>query len=220
MTAEEIRGQLLAARAAAEGIAGRPSLGLRAVEPGGGRWYLCAFDGPAFLCLTGGLRPETSQRCARDAAAAGLLCERLEQYLDAGRLRDLATAVSRVLARGEEGAATVDALARMAQASLDLAGWMDAPERVIASIPQLDDACRRHERLRMSYARFVSATDPLAAAQDTLAADRISALRGVEDAAGEAGLGEGMAHRLGAAMEDCDDAAAQVVAGHITPLHG
>lgn len=218
MTAEEIRARLVAAREAADEIAGRPSLGLRAVEPGGGRWYLCAFDGPAFLCLTDGLCPESSARRTRDAAAAGLLYERLEQYLDSDRLRDLVAAVSRVLARGEEGTRTADALAGMAQACLDVAGWMDAPERVIASLPQLDEACRRHEHLRRAYARFVAATDPLVAAQDAIAPDRVAALGGVEEAAGEAGLGESLAQRLGAAMEDCDEAATQVVAAHITPL--
>jgi hypothetical protein len=47
----------------------------------------------------------------------------------------------------------------------------------------------------------------------------MAALRGVEEAAGRAGVGESLAQRLGATMEDCDEAAAQVVAAHLTRLH-
>lgn len=216
MTAEEIRDQLASAREAATGVARRAPLGLRAVEPGRGRWYLCAFEGPAFLCLTDALAPEGSSRTARDVAAAGLLVERLEQYVDAGRLRALAESASRSVARGDEDVATTDALVLLAQQCLDLAAWMEAPERAIASIADLDAASLYHEQMRAAYGRFVSATEGLVAVQDTLDADRIAALLAVEQAAGEAEIGENLARRLGAAMEDCDAAAAEVVAAHIT----
>jgi len=211
--------QLAAAREAAETLAKRPSLGLRAVEPGAGRWYLCAFEGPSFLCLTAELAPEPSMRRTRDAAAASLLHERLEQLVDSGLLRDLAGAVGRALARTDEDAAVCEALGRLAQAALDLAAWRDAPERTIASVPDLDAGSRLHERLRAAYARFVAATDPLVAVQETLDPGRVVGLRGVEEAAGRASVGESLAQRLGATMEDCEDAAALIVAAHITRLH-
>lgn len=217
MIAEKIAEELAAAHAAAEAIARRPPLGLRAVEPGKGRWYLCAFDGPAFLCLTSAFVPETSVRRIRDVAAAGLLAERREQYVAPEPLRALAAAASRVVARNEEDATTVDALVGLAHEALDLAGWADAPERVVAALADLDEAARRHERLRLMYSRFVSATDALVAVQDTLNRDRMAALRAVEEAAGEAEIGESLGRRLGAAMEDCDAAAAEVVAAHLTP---
>jgi hypothetical protein len=62
----------------------------------------------------------------------------------------------------------------------------------------------------------VAATDPLVAVQDTLDPERMAALRAVEEAAGEAEIGESLARRLGAAMEDCDAAATEVVVAHIT----
>jgi hypothetical protein len=218
MTPEEIAEQLAAAYAVAEATIKRAPLGLRAVEPGRGRWYLVAFDGPAFLCLTADLRPESVERAVQDVAAAGLLYERLEQYVAAEALRGVAAAAGKVVARSEEDAATLDALVRLGQEALDLAAWSDAPERVVASVPQLDAASLLHEQLRRTYARFVAATDPLVAVQDTLPPERMAALRGVEEAAGEAGLGENLAQRLGAAMEDCSVAAAEIAAAHITPL--
>lgn len=219
MSPEELAAQLAAARDAAEAVAQRPSLGLRAVEPGAGRWYLCAFEGPSFLCLTADLAPEASERRTRDAATASLLHERLEQLVDAYLLRDLAAAVGRALARADEDAGVCETLGQVAQAALDLASWREAPERTIASIPDLDAGSRLHERLRGAYRRFVIATDPLVPHQDTLDPDRMAALRGVEEAAGRAGVGESLAQRLGATMEDCDEAAAQVVAAHLTRLH-
>ncbi|MEW6581258.1 MAG: hypothetical protein AB1416_00670, partial [Actinomycetota bacterium] len=209
---------LASAKDAAEEIARGPALGLRAVETGGGRWYLVAFDGPRFLCLTDGLAPEVSTRRVHDAAAASLLQERLEQLVDAAALRRLAAAVGRALARGEEDPDVAASLARVAQAALDLAGWRDAPERVVASVPDLDQASRMHERVRGAYGEFVRASEPLVADQAALAADRVDALRGVEEAAGAAGVGESLARRLGAAMEDCDEGAGAVVAAHVTRL--
>jgi hypothetical protein len=220
VTPEELAADLASAQRAAEVVANRESLGLRAVETGAGRWYLCAFEGPEFLCLTGALAPEPSERRVRDAAAASLLQERLEQLVDPGALRALAEAVGRALARGEEDRAVAEALGRVAQSALDLAAWREAPERALASVPDLDRATRLHEAVRAAYGAFARASEPLVERQDSLAADRIAALRGVEEAAGAAGVGESLARRLGAAMDDCHEAAGAVVAAHITRLSG
>jgi hypothetical protein len=219
---EELVRHLAAARDAAQAVAGRAPIGLRAVETGGGRWYLCAFEGPAFLCLDAELRVEASERRAREVACAGLLYERLEQLVDPGRLRELAAAAGRAIARGGERGDVGESLVGLAQAALDLAAWREAPERALASVLELDVGSRLHERVRAAYGRFVAATDPLAAAQDTLPPERVEALRGVEEAAGRAGLGDSLARRLGATIEDCDEGAVQVVAAHLTRLadHG
>lgn len=218
VTAEDLAADLASARDAAEAVARVPALGLRAVETGAGRWYLCAFEGPRFLCLTAALAPEPTSRRVHDAAAASLLQERLEQLVDGEALRALAAAVGRALARGEEDAAVADALGRIAEEALALAAWIEAPERALASVPGLDAASRLHERIRTAYGTFVRASEPLVADQDSLAPERVGALRGVEEAAGAALVGESLAQRLGAVMDDCDEAAAAVVAAHITPL--
>lgn len=218
---EKLAQDLAAARAAALALTGRAPLGLRAVEPASGRrWYLCAFEGPSFLCLAGGLDPEASERRAREAAAASLLVERAEQLVDSGALRGLAQAVGRVLAigMGDQADDLSEALAALAHEALELAAWRDAPERALASLPELDLGGRLHERLRTAYGRFVTASDPLVAVQDTLSRDLVEALRGVEEAAGAAGVGESLAQRLGAAIPDCDEGGGQVVALHLTTL--
>jgi len=218
-SAEDLAAQLSAAHAAASALAGREPLGLRAVEPASGRrWYLCAFEGPSFLCLAGGLQAEPSERRARQAAAASLLVERAEQLVDADALRDLARAVGRALAHGAEGDDLAEALGEVAQEALELAAWREAPERALASLPELEAGGRRHERLRAAYGRFVTASDPLVAVQDTLPPALVEALRGLEEAAGAAGVGESLAQRLGAALPDCDEGAGQVVALHLTRL--
>jgi hypothetical protein len=220
VTAEALAADLAGARDRAEDLVGRPTLGLRAIETGAGRWYLCAFPGPTFLCLTGALAPETFERRARDAAAAGLLQERVEQLVDADALQGLAAAAGRALARGDEDAATAGALGAVAEAALELAAWRAAPERALASVPELDHAVRLHEGVRTAYGRFVHASEGLVAGQDSLDAGRVALLRGVEEAAGAAGVGESLARRLGDAMEDCEEAAGQVVSAHVRPFEG
>ena len=216
---EELAADLSAAHGAAEEIAGQSPLALRAVETAAGmRWYLCAFEGPRFLCLTDSLAAEQSIRRTREAAAASLLWERAEQILDPDALRQLAEAAGRVLARASELEAVGEALEQVAQRALELVAWRDAPERVLASLIELERGARLHERLRVAYGRFVTATDPLVAVQDTLPGEQVDALRGVEQAAGRAGVGESLAKRLGAAMADCDEGAVQVVEAHLTRL--
>ena len=208
-----------AAREAAGAIAGRPPLGLRAVELAEDRRaYLCAFEGPAFLCLRGDLRPEDGERAARQVATAGLLWEQAEGLVDAERLRELAAAVGRALAIGVDGAGVEDALGAVAELALELAAWRDEPRRAVASLPDLDAAVARQERLLVGYGRFVVASEPLAAAQDRLEPDLVQALRSVEEAAARAGAIDRLAVRLADAMPGCDEGAGEIVAAHLTRL--
>jgi hypothetical protein len=208
-----------AARAAAAGLAGRPPLGLRAVELAEGRRaYLCAFEGPGFLCLRADLRAEPSARAAHQVAAASLLWEQAEGMVDAERLRELAGAVGRALAMGVEGPGVEDALADVAELALALAAWRDEPRRAVASLPDLDAGVARQERLLTGYGRFVAATEPLAADQDRLAPELVQALRGVEEAAARAGAVDRLAVRLADAMPGCDEGAGEIIAAHLTRL--
>lgn len=216
--AERLLTDLEAARGRAEVVAGRAPLGLRAVEPAlGRRGYLCAFDGPAFLCLTAELEAETAERRAREVAVAGLLFELAEELVDAEALRDLARAGGRLLALGADGD-LADALGATAERALALAAWREAPERALASLPALEAAGRLHDGVRESYSRFITASDPLVALQDRLPAERVEALRAMEEAAGRAGLGEQLTPRLGGAVPSCDAGADEILAAHLTRL--
>lgn len=211
--------RLIAARDAAAGLAGREPLGVRAVEPAAGRRsYLAAFEGPAFLCLTSGLGAEVDERRAREAASASLLWETVEILVDSAALRDLARAVGRFLALGGDPVEVSETLEVVAARALDLAAWREEPVRALASLPALDDAVALHERLVGAYARFVRASEPLVAAQDTLTPEVIAALREVEEAAGRAGAAERLADRLAGAMPGCEDGADQMMAAHLTRL--
>jgi hypothetical protein len=216
---DDLLGFLADARDAATARAGREPLGLRAVELGdGARRALCAFPGPAFLCLDPTLAPERSELRARQVAAAGLLVEHAEGLVDAGALRDLAAAAGRVLALQPEGADLEEALGEVAEAALALAAWRDAPERALASLAALDTATARQERLLVGYGAFVAASDPLVAVQDRLPAPLVEALRALEEAAGRAGATGRLAERLADAMAGCEQGAAEITAAHLTPL--
>jgi hypothetical protein len=210
---------LEAARDAATELAGRAPLGLRAVEPAlGRRSYLCAFEGPSFLCLSGDLAAERDLRRARESASASLLWECLEALVDAQALRDLAAAIGRLLALGGDPPEVAQALERVAARALELAAWRDAPERALASVPGLDQASALQERLLGAYRSFVRASEPLVAVQDTLPAELVEALRTVEESAARAGAAERLAERLSAAMPECEEGADQVVGAHLTRL--
>ncbi len=145
--------RLASAHAAAAGLAGRPPLGVRAVEPAEGRRsYLAAFEGPAFLCLTGDLAAEIDERRAREAASASLLWETVEALVDAAALRELARAVGGFLALGGDPAAVAQALEVVAMRALELAAWREAPLRALASLPALDEGVALQERLVGAYA--------------------------------------------------------------------
>lgn len=213
--------RLEAARAAADRVAGRPALGLRAVEAvAGRRGYVAAFEGPAFLCLDAELAPERSTRRAREAASASLLWEHAEARVDAEALRGLVQAIGRLLALGGEPVEVAEPLEVVAARALELAAWRDDPLRAIASLPDLDVASRLQERLVGAYARFVRASDPLVERQDSLDPELIAALASVEESAARAGAAERLADQLARALEECDEGAGQMVAANLVRLHG
>jgi hypothetical protein len=212
--------ELEAARETAGRLAaGHAPLGLRAVEPvPGRRWYLCAFEGPGFLCLDAGLGPERSGERVREVAAAGLVVEHAEGLLDAEARDYLAGASGRLLTLDHGAATLAEPVAEVGERALDLARWRLAPQREVASVPALDAAIRLHDRLTAAYGAFVAASEPLVSRQDALAPELVSALRVFEEAAGRAGVGEPLAKRLGAALPDCQEGAAQVLDAHLTPV--
>jgi hypothetical protein len=106
----------------------------------------------------------------------------------------------------------------VATRALELAAWRDEPLRALASLPALDDGVALHERLVGAYARFVRASEPLVAVQETLAPELIAALREVEESAGRAGAAERLADRLAGAMPECEDGADQMIGAHLTRL--
>jgi hypothetical protein len=221
VTIEELVQLLGSAREAATEVAGEPPLGVRAVEPAAGRrGYLCAFDGPRFLCLDARLAPERDLRRARQAASAGLLWEHVETLVDAAALQDLAEAIGRLLAQGGDPPAVTATLEVVAARALELLAWREDPVRALASLPDTDTACRIQERLVGAYRRFVRASEPLVEVQDTLPAPLLQSLVAVEEAAGRAGAAERLAEALARAMPDCEEGAEQMMASHVTRLRG
>jgi hypothetical protein len=213
-----VRG-LESARDAAAEVAGRPPLGLRAVEAvAGRRSYLCAFEGPAFLCLTSELRPEPYARRAHEAASASLLWEHLESAVDADALRDLASAIGRLLALSADPPEVAAALEVVATRALRLAAWRDEWMRAVASLPAADDASLLQDRLAGAYARFMRVSEPLVEMQDRLPEGVVAALRDVEESAARAGAADRLADRLRLAMPECEDGAQQMVGAHLTRL--
>ncbi len=212
----ELVARLGAARDAAAAHAGEAPLGIRAVEPvAGRRAYVAAFPGPAFLWLDERLEPEADARRAREAASASLLWEHLEAVVDADALRDLAAAIGRLLALGGDPPDVTGPLETVAARALELAAWREDPLRAVASLPDLDEGAAVQDRLHGAYARFMRASDPLVAVQDTLPDALVGALRDVEEAAARAGAGDRLADRLAAAMPECDDGAGQMLAASV-----
>lgn len=208
--------RLGAARDAAGALAGAPPLGVRAVEPAAGRRaYVAAFPGPAFLCLDERLAPEADARRAHETASATLLWEYVEAMVDPDALRDLAGAIGRLLALGGDPPEVTGPLESVAARALELAAWRDDPLRAVASVPDIDEGAAVQDRLCGAYARFVRASDPLVAVQDTLPEALIAALRDVEEAAARAGAAERLADRLAAAMPECEDGAGQMLAASV-----
>ena len=220
-TTERLVAELGAAHGAAVAVGGREPLGVRAVEPvAGARAYLCAFDGPGFLCLDGRLVPERDARRVREVAMAGLLWEHVELYVDPDALESLTGAIGRLLALGGDPRDVMDTLERVAARSLELTGWRTVPERVVASLPAMDEAVLLQGRLHAAYSLFVRASEPLVEIQSSLSTEMVGALRAVEQAAGMARFPERLAEMLGRAMGECSDGADEIVALHITPLEG
>jgi hypothetical protein len=211
--------ELTAVRHRAASLAGGEPLGLRAVEPAPGRrWYLCAFEGPAFLCLDIELAPELRGEAVREVASGSMLVEGAEALIDSAELGYLAGAAARLLTTTSEPPEVAAAVESVAQGALELAGWRDSPRREIASVPALDTAVALHGAFARAYGRFVDASEPLVSRQDELEPETVSALRVFEEAAGRAGVGEPLAARLGALVEDSDEAAGQVLEAYLRPL--
>lgn len=210
---------LVSARDAATALAGLPPVGVRAIEAAPGRrGYVAAFDGPRFLCLDGALAAERSLRRARETASAGLLWEHAEWLVDPDALRELARAIGRLLALGDDPAGILPSLEVVAARALELAAWREAPLRALASLAELERGAAVQERLNGAWSRFVRASEPLVARQDALDPRTVEALGDVERAAGAAGAAERLADRLAAALPDCEEGAEQMVAAHVTRL--
>jgi hypothetical protein len=216
---ETLARELTDASAAASALVGGEVIGLRAVEPAPGRrWYLCALDGPSFVCLRRDLTPERRAAQVREVAAGSLLVERAEALIDSAELRYLAGAAGRLLAAAGDPGDVEESIERVAQRALELGGWREAAQREVASVAALDTAVALHEAFTKAYGEFVSRSQPLAERQDELEPEVVSALRVFEEAAGRAGVGEPLATRLGATLDDCDEGAQEVLAAHLLPL--
>jgi hypothetical protein len=216
---EGLVARLEAARISALQQAGRAPLGLREVELAmGTRTYLCAFAGPAFLCLTDEGRPAVDAHIVHRTATVSLVWEQLEAEVDLSRLGEVSEAAARVLAVTSEPAVMSDAIGATAEHARAIAQWRASPLRAVASLTQVDVLFALQERATRTYAQFVRASEPLVAQQDRLTPELVAALAGFERTAIAAGLGTRLADRLGAVVSACDQAAAEIVAAHLTPL--
>ncbi|MDH3227307.1 MAG: hypothetical protein OEM67_09510 [Thermoleophilia bacterium] len=216
---EALAAELREVEKAALGLVSRGVIGVRAVEPiPGRRWYLCAFDGPAFLCVRRDLAPESRTAQVREVAAGSLLVERAEAIVDAAELKYLAGAAGRLLAAAGDPDDLEESIQLVAHRALQLAAWRESVQREVASVAALDSAVSLHESFAKAYGAFVALSQPLVERQDELEPNVISSLRVFEKAAGRAGVGEPLASRLGATIGDCDEGATQVVVAHLLPL--
>ena len=214
-----MEGDMMAAREAAVGVAGVPMLGLRAVRPGaGGRAWLVALEGPAFLCLDDALDPEPSLTRFRDVAQAGLAAELVDDAVDAAALRAFRAPADAMAAWVGDMPAAVEALGRAAAAADELATWREDPRRIIASLIDLDEAAAIQERAHAAYATFAGLTEPLVERQDSLDPALLQALIEVERAADAAGLGASLGKMLAEAMPGIVEAADEMARAHVTPL--
>lgn len=214
-----MEGDMMAAREAAVGVAGVPMLGLRAVRPGaGGRAWLVALEGPAFLCLDDALDPEPSLTRFRDVAQAGLAAELVDDAVDAAALRAFRAPAGAMAGWVGDMPAAVEALGRAAAAADDLATWREDPRRIIASLIDLDEAAAIQERAHAAYATFAGLTEPLVERQDSLDPALLQALIEVERAADAAGLGASLGKMLAEAMPGIVEAADEMARAHVTPL--
>lgn len=214
-----MEGDMMAAREAAVGVAGVPMLGLRAVRPGaGGRAWLVALEGPAFLCLDDALDPEPSLTRFRDVAQAGLAAELVDDAVDAAALRAFRAPADAMAAWVGDMPAAVEALGRAATAADELATWREDPRRIIASLVDLDEAAAIQERAHAAYATFAGLTEPLVERQDSLDPSLLQALIEVERAADAAGLGASLGTMLAEAMPGIVEAADEMARAHVTPL--
>ena len=201
----------------AAAVAGREPIGVRAVEPSTGeRWYLCAFEGPAFLCLDRDHNPEAVRRHAQHAAGCALLVEHAESLIDSAELELTAGVAGRVGAALD--GAVADALEALEMDVATLSAWRAEPERAVASLPALENAIRLHDVARTGYERFVEVSEPLVAIQDTLPAEVVDGLRDLEQAAHRAGLVRPLALAVSEAIVVIDAGTREILEHHLTPL--
>ncbi len=214
-----LEADMVAARGAAEALAGRAMAGLRAVRPGtGGRAWMVAFDGPEFLCLDHSLAPVDDIARVRDVAQALLAAEVVDEMVDAPALRALRPHVHALAPFEGDLPAAIQALRRGADACDELAEWREQPDRIVASLVDIDAAVLIQARAHSAYATFAGVTEPLVARQQELAPELLAALVAVEQAAADAGLGAALGKVLGEGMPGIVEAADEMAAAHITPL--
>lgn len=214
-----LEADMVAARGAAEALAGRAMAGLRAVRPGtGGRAWMVAFDGPEFLCLDHSLAPVDDVARVRDVAQALLAAEVVDELVDAPALRALRPHVEPLAPFEGDLPAAIQALGRAADACDELAEWREQPDRIVASLVDIDAAVLIQARAHSAYATFAGVTEPLVARQQELAPELLAALVAVEQAASDAGLGMALGKVLGEGMPGIVEAADEMAAAHITPL--
>lgn len=214
-------GRLDRARDAARAIAGVVPLGLREIELAPAeRLYLCAFEGPAFVCIDSTGTPIGHSHLVHRVATASLVWEQLEADVDVSRLEEVAGSAGRVLAATDTPPIMCEAIAATAEHVAALAGWRGSPLRATASLVQVDVLFALHDRATQAYARFVDASAPLVEQQDRLDPNLTGVLGGFERAAIAAGLGARLADRLAAAIGACAQAADEIVAAHLLPFEG
>ena len=92
-------------------------------------------------------------------------------------------------------------------------------ERIVASLVAMDAAVGMQERAHAAYATFVGVTEPLVSRQDELDRELLAALASLEQAAGQAGLGASLGKVVGEGMGAIVEAADELAAAHLTPLH-
>ncbi len=217
-TLAELAEHLTRAQEAAAAAAGRLPTGLRVVEPAPGhRWVLCAFDGPAFLCLDEKHQAEQSEEAVRRAAICALLVEQVESLVDAEELTLVAGICDRVASSDREGSLG-EVLRDVARGARELEQWRRAPGRVVAAVAEIDHGVACHERVRRHYERFLELSEPLVAVQDTLPGDLVDALRDLDAAASRAGLTTALPVAVAGAFEGVEAGADEMIAAHLTPL--
>ena len=209
--------ELRAAQSEAARIVGAPARGTRVVDLApGARWYLCAFEGPAFVCLTADRQPESDPHSVHQVAACALLVEHAESLVDGGELEVLAAVARRLVGQLDGEADGV--LGAIDEGALALGAWSAAPARAIASLPALDTAVRLHDALRAAYERFVELTEPLVARQSELPGELVTSLQELDEAAGRSGAAQSLGAAIAEAMDPVSAGADEIVAAHVPRL--
>lgn len=210
--------ELTDAAAAVEALTGAPPAGVRAVEITPGRSvHVCAVPPDGVALLVDG-RLATRRRDVHQALTAVLVGEHLLQVIDPEALEYLMEAGGRAIVALDGEPEVADAIAAVLHAVHGLVAWRQDPLRERTSLPDVDYGAALQERAWRAYGAFVRRSDALAQAQDALTPELVSALRVWEEAAGRAGVTERLADGMGQVMKACDDAAAELVDRHVTPL--